>query len=149
MKARKTFILITLLLAAIAGYAQTKEEVKEEIIRQGIPHPTIVLAQARLESGNFTSRLCKVNNNIFGIRHGKHYAKYNRWQDCVTDYKKRISSRYKGGDYYTFLINIRYAQSGPKYIVALKKIVRSEKTLIKKKSIERLNILNFTYNGKS
>ena len=115
----KKLITTILLTAAMTCQAQTIQEVKEEIIRQGLPHPEIVLAQARLESGNFKSTRAKRDHNILGIKHGTRYAVYARWQDCVSDYKKRISSRYKGGDYYAFLKRIGYARD-PKYIQKLK-----------------------------
>ena len=109
---------ITLLMAVTCS-AQTISEVRAEIQRQGLPHGEVVLAQARLETGNFTSQRCKRDKNILGIKHGRRYAVYARWQDCVADYKKRISSRYKGGDYYAFLKRIGYAKD-PKYIQKLK-----------------------------
>lgn len=120
-KPMRTTIITIILLVSIMCSAQTTEQVRDEIRRQGLPHTDIVLAQARLESGNFTSRLTKTHNNIFGIRHGKKYARYARWQDCVADYKKCISNRYKGGCYYSFLVRIGYAQDGKKYVTALKK----------------------------
>lgn len=116
MKKLLTNILLT---ASMCCNGQTISEVRAEIIRQGLPHPEIVLAQARLESGNFTSAKCKKQHNILGIKHGRRYATYKRWQDCVTDYKRRISSRYKGGDYYVFLKRIGYARD-PRYIQKLK-----------------------------
>ena len=90
----------------------TRENLKKELIRQEIPHPEIVFNQAILETGNFTSVLCRKYNNLFGIRHGKPYAHYSNWIESVADYKKRISSRYKGGDYYAFLDRIKYAIPG-------------------------------------
>lgn len=119
---RKYFIII-LLASAICSHAQTIAEVRAEIIRQGLPHPSIVLAQARLETGNFTSKMCKTKRNIFGIKHGKRYASYARWQDCVADYKKRISSRYRNGDYYAFLKRIGYAED-PRYLSKVAKIAK-------------------------
>ena len=118
---RKTITCIILLTAAICCHAQTVSEVRAEIARQGIPHPAVVLAQARLETGNFTSKLCRTRHNIFGIRAGKKYKYYRRWQDCVADYKRRISSRYHGGDYYTFLRRIGYA-SDPRYAAKVRRI---------------------------
>lgn len=115
---RKAILTIMLLVAAVS-HGQTISEVRTEIVRQGLPHHEIVLAQARLETGNFTSRRCKVDHNIFGIKHSGRYAKYRRWQDCVTDYKRRISSRYRSGDYYVFLKRIGYAKDN-KYISKLK-----------------------------
>ena len=100
--------------------AQTVEQVEKELIRQKVPHHKIVLAQARHETGNFKSNLCKKNHNLFGIKHNGKYAKYKRWQDSVTDYKEKISSRYKGGNYYTFLRKIGYAKD-EQYIHKLKR----------------------------
>ena len=117
---KKTIITIILLLAASVSHGQTIAEVRAEIVRQCLPHPEIVLAQARLESGNFKSTRAKRDHTILGIKHGTRYAKYARWQDCVADYKRRISSRYKGGDYYVFLRKIGYAQD-PEYINKLKR----------------------------
>ena len=113
-------IIILLLLLATSCHAQTIEQVRAEIQRQGLPHPHIVLAQARLETGNFTSARCKQDKNLFGIKHGGKYARYARWQDSVTDYRKSISARYKGGDYYAFLKRIGYA-SDKQYVTKLKK----------------------------
>ena len=105
---KKGIVCVSFLLAMSAS-GQTIESVKAEIKRQHIPHGEIVLAQARLETGNFKSRRCKVQHNLFGIKHNGKYATYRRWQDSVSDYKKCISSRYKGGDYYAFLRRIGYA----------------------------------------
>lgn len=118
---RKTLLFITLLLSVICS-AQTKEEVRAELHRQNVPHVEIVLAQARLETGNFTSRKCRVDHNLFGIKHGKRYARYSHWKESVADYKKRISSRYKGGSYLTFLQKIGYARDS-EYINKLKQML--------------------------
>ena len=118
MTTRATHTIIALLLA-MTMQGQTREQVLHEIKRQGIPHPNIVLAQARLETGNFKSDRCRRDHNLFGIKHGKKYARYRTWQESVADYKARISTRYKGGDYYAFLRRIGYAKD-PKYIAKLK-----------------------------
>ena len=117
-KMRVLFIIISI-LTSVSLCSQTINEVRREIARQGLPHPNIVLAQARLETGNFTSRMCKTKHNLFGIKHNGKYASYARWQDSIADYKKRISSRYKGGSYYDFLKRIGYARD-PRYIRKLK-----------------------------
>ena len=41
-------------------------------------------------------------------------------EGCVADYKRLISSRYKGGDYYAFLRRIGYAEER-QYISKLKR----------------------------
>ena len=116
----KNLLIIILFTLPIPSTAQTKKEVLAELKRQGVPHASIVLAQARLETGNFKSALCRKHHNLFGIKRGRSYAHYATWQQSVADYKKRISSRYKGGDYYAFLRKIGYAQDG-KYISKLKR----------------------------
>lgn len=63
----------------------------------GIEHPHIVLAQMKLESGNYTSKLALENNNYFGmkqprkrattsIREKNGYASYKSWVHSVLDY---------------------------------------------------------------
>ena len=113
-------IITTILLASITWcQGQTIEQVRAEIHRQGLPHPEIVIAQARLETGNFTSQMCKTKHNLFGIKYNGKYASYRTWQESVADYKRCISARYKGGDYYLFLKRIGYA-SDAAYIRKLK-----------------------------
>lgn len=101
--------------------AQTRAEVLHEIKRQNIPHPAVVLAQARLETGNFKSDYYRRSRNLFGIKKGGKYAIYRNWRDGVMDYKRLVSSRYDGGSYYSFLRRINYA-SDPNYIEKLKEI---------------------------
>lgn len=115
----RIILLLMLLWAVGISTAQTAAQVETELRRQNVPHSKIVLAQARLETGNFSSRLCKVNHNLFGIKHNGKYARYRKWQDSISDYKKRISSRYTGGSYYAFLTRINYAKD-PRYISKLK-----------------------------
>lgn len=91
----------------------------------GIHHIEIVLAQARLETGNYKSKLLKSHKNLFGIRKGKHYVKYEYWWESVKDYRDSIQYRYKDGeDYHYFLKRIRYAES-PDYIRKLKSMIKS------------------------
>ena len=120
----RTASIFIALLMAVTMQGQTREQVLSEIKRQGIPHPTIVLAQARLETGNFKSDRCRRDHNLFGMKRGRRYAKYSNWRDSVRDYKRRISSRYKGGDYYAFLRRIGYA-SDTNYIGKVKHIVKT------------------------
>ena len=95
---------------------------KEELAKNNIPHANIVLAQAKLESGNFKSNLVRTHQNIFGLKKGNRYRRYSHWTECVKDYKKCISDRYDGGNYYVFLNRIGYA-SNPNYTELLKNIV--------------------------
>lgn len=90
-----------------------------------IHFPDIVFKQARIESGNFKSRICKENNNLFGMRlakkrettavgENKKYAVYDNWQQSVDDYKlwqeyHKINENTKREDYLKLIGKI-YAQ---------------------------------------
>lgn len=117
--------MITLIATATCD-AQTTEQVAKELQRQRVPHSKIVLAQARLETGNFTSRRCKQDHNLFGIKHDGRYATYSNWRESVKDYKRCISNRYSGGDYYAFLRRIKYA-SDEKYIDKIRNIIKTSR----------------------
>ena len=96
-----------------------------ELVKNNIVYPEIVLAQAKLETGNYTSRICRVKHNLFGLNSSKGYRSYSTWQESVVAYKKLIQSRYKGGDYYKFLERIGYAGKGNTlYTKLLKRIVK-------------------------
>lgn len=127
----KYLITLTLLLLYSIGNAippsfmnkSPQEGLWEALEYYGIHHKEIVYAQAILETGNFKSRCCIKNNNLFGLR-GKYYYKYKHWSESVKDYKRRIQSRYrKGEDYYRFLKRIHYAEN-PNYNKILKRLVR-------------------------
>lgn len=85
----------------------------------GVKKPKIVYAQARLETGNFKSKLFINNNNLFGFRNKKGYLYFSNWQECIQFYKSWQDKHYKGGDYFQFLINIKYAEDSS-YINKLK-----------------------------
>lgn len=99
-----------------------ESNLKEELTKNNIPHVNIVLAQAKLETGNFKSNLVRTHQNIFGLKKGNRYRRYSHWTECVEDYKKCISNRYSGGSYYAFLNRIGYA-SHPNYTGLLKEMV--------------------------
>lgn len=111
-------------IAQVKSKPKTLNEtnLKEELAKNNIPHANIVLAQAKLESGNFKSDLVRTHQNIFGLKKGNRYRRYSHWTECVKDYKKCISDRYDGGNYYVFLNRIGYA-SHPNYTGLLKDMV--------------------------
>ena len=88
-----------------------------EIIRNGIRHPKIVLAQAILETGWFTSSVCRNKHNLFGLtnpRTGK-YFEFGHWTESVQAYYTKVQYKYKGGNYLLWLRDIGYAEN-PNYI---------------------------------
>ncbi|NBK22752.1 MAG: hypothetical protein EOM68_12070 [Spirochaetia bacterium] len=83
----------------------------------------ILMAQARLETGYYTSRIFVESNNLFGMRHpriretrslGSQYghAYYDHWTDSVDDYilwYTYFENRYDGC-YFAFLNGVGYAE---------------------------------------
>lgn len=71
----------------------------EHILESKIKFPDIVLAQAIIESGHFTSDVFNENNNLFGMKipyvrktlgirkNNSRYAYYQDWKQSVDDYK--------------------------------------------------------------
>ena len=91
-----------------------------------VKFPQIVAAQALLETGYFTSRVCLENNNLFGLRrpsNGSYYT-FNSWEESVKAYKDYVQYKYKGGNYYDFLNRIGYAEDGS-YISKVMNLERS------------------------
>lgn len=96
----------------------------EALVYYKVKHPRIVLAQAKLESGNFTSEYCINRNNFLGLYNSKKgaYYSFKHWTDCIQAYKEMVEYKHRDGeDYYDFLIRIKYA-SDPEYIDKVKLI---------------------------
>lgn len=104
-----------------------------------IKYPYIVLAQAEHESGHFTSRLFKSNNNMFGMKKARQrittahseknaYANYRNWIECVHDYamyQSTIISKISDEDEYFEYLSNNYAED-TLYVRAIKILIKSE-----------------------
>ena len=91
-----------------------------------VKFPKIVVAQALVETGYFTSRVCLECHNLFGLRrpsNGEYYT-FETWEESVKAYRDYVQYKYKGGDYYDFLDRIGYAE-GPKYTSVVRQIAKS------------------------
>lgn len=106
------------------------ELVYSEIMNNGILFSEIVLRQAIIETGWFTSYNCRVRKNLFGMKGGQKtednpngYAIYSTWQESVKAYKEWQDRNYteRFENYYEFLEFIGYAES-TEYIRKLKSI---------------------------
>lgn len=100
--------------------ALTIPNLYQKIIRNGIRHPKIVLAQAILETGWFRSPLCRNRHNLFGLtnpKNGKYYE-FNHWTESVRAYYTKVKYRYSQKkqinssdvDYLKWLQQIGYAE---------------------------------------
>lgn len=84
-------------------------------------YPDIVLAQAKLESGNFTSNRFIKYNALFGFQKSEsNIIKYKSWKESVIHYKCWQMNRLREDEnYYNFLIRVKYA-ADTNYINKLK-----------------------------
>ena len=104
--------------------ALTIPNLYQEIIRNGIRHPKIVLAQAILETSWFRSPLCRNRHNLFGLTNPKtgKYYEFNHWTESVRAYYTKVQYKYKGGNYLLWLHKIGYAED-PRYVREVMKVV--------------------------
>ena len=104
--------------------ALTIPNLYQEIIRNGIRHPKIVLAQAILETGWFRSPLCRNGHYLFGLRNPKtgKYYEFNDWTESVRAYYTKVQYKYTGGNYLLWLHKIGYAED-PRYVREVMKVV--------------------------
>lgn len=105
--------------------ALTIPNLYQEIIRNGIRHPKIVLAQAILETGWFRSPLCRNRHNLFGLTNPKtgKYYEFNHWTESVRAYYTKVQYKYKGGNYLLWLHKIGYAED-PRYVREVIRILK-------------------------
>jgi len=73
-----------------------------ELVRLGCVLPNVAVAQFRIETGNYTSAICRENKNLAGIRNsssplsiGKNrgHNAYKTYRDCLKDYV-RVQNKY-------------------------------------------------------
>lgn len=102
-----------------------------------VQHPDIVLAQMKLESGHYQSKLAKENNNYFGMKHPRQratvslgekngYANYRNWCYSILDYalwQKRYAYNLSE-DEYLEKCGKNYAED-KKYIEKVKNIAKN------------------------
>lgn len=102
----------------------TEALVLKALRKEGVKHPRIVLAQSKLETGRYRSKVCLLHKNLFGFRTKKGYIKFRRWQESVTYYKKWQDRHYNHKEYhnyYEFLEDVGYAEDSL-YITKVKSI---------------------------
>ena len=104
-----------------------------------LPYPHITLAQAKLESGEFSSRIFKENHNLFGMKEARvrvnlakgtqyGHAYYNDWEESVLDYAFWYSSyarKCKSEEELFHLLDQQYAEAN-QYVSSLKRIISKQ-----------------------
>jgi hypothetical protein len=117
----------------------SEQKLIESIKELNFKFPHIVLAQAKLESSNFSSPIFLENNNLFGMKEAKvranlaigtkrSHAFYKNWKDSLLDYALYYStylSKIRTESEYFEYLNQSYAQD-PNYVVKLKNIIRKQ-----------------------
>lgn len=115
----------------------TPENLKIAIDLNGIISADIIMAQSRLETGNYQSVLCTMYNNLFGMKKARirpttargatdnNYATYLTWYDSVKDLKLFQDWYLSRGrdltDYFGFLESIGYAED-PHYLIKVREL---------------------------
>jgi len=113
-------LMSTTTILSITGYSQNRDSVEKYLNSTTIEHKDIVLKQILLETGHLKCVNCSRDvNNIFGFYYKKQYIKFDNWKDSVDYYSRWQKRHFKGGDYYTFLVDRGYAED-PLYIDKLK-----------------------------
>lgn len=117
----------------------SEEKLISKIKELNFRFPHIILAQAKLETGNFKSQSFVNGNNMFGMKQAKSrantaqgtefgHASYDTWKESLYDYalyyNAYLNKLRTESQYYSYLSQ-NYA-SDPEYISKLKNIVEQE-----------------------
>lgn len=121
----------------------SEENLVNMLVSLNVKYPDVVLAQAQIETGNYTSHIFLDNNNLFGMKaarsrihthegtqHG--HAYYTNWQQSVMDYamyQATYLSKIETKDQYIDYLNRSYAEVGDRY----GKMIRAKISDINKK----------------
>jgi len=114
----------------------SEEKLILKIKELNLPYPHITLAQAKLESGEFGSRIFKENHNLFGMKEARvrinlakgtqyGHAYYNDWEESVLDYSFWYASyarKCKSEEELFRLLDQQYAEAN-QYVSSLKRII--------------------------
>jgi hypothetical protein len=118
----------------------SQEALVKYVYSLNVRFPHIILAQAHLESGKFTSGIFVNNNNLFGMRQARlrpttnkgsrnGFAKYDHWRDSVMDYILYYAvymHKFKTEEAYYAYLDRSYANN-PHYSKLIRKIAESYK----------------------
>ena len=118
----------------------SQEALVEELKRLNVRYPHIILAQAILETGHFSSRIFVENNNLFGMKEAKArsttalgtqlgHAYYDDWKQSVMDYalfQNAYMNKIRKEKQYLKYLDKNYAEAS-NYDTTLLQIIEREK----------------------
>ena len=117
----------------------SEDRLIDKLKELNVKFPYIALAQAKLETGNFTSKVFREGNNLFGMREAKqrittakgtenNHAYYYSWGESVLDYsfyQCRYLSNINTEEQYFQYLSQSYAEN-PNYVSILKDMIEKE-----------------------
>ncbi len=106
----KKFILLFLTVPFLFSF--TRKDCYELLIKHEVASPTIVLAQAILETNCGKTGVGLSKNNLFGFRTSKGYIHFENYEAAIIYYKKWQDKYYKGQNYYDYLDCLYKSNSG-------------------------------------
>mgnify|MGYP001233914159 FL=1 len=120
----------------------SEEKLIEEIKRLNFNFPYLVYCQSYVETGAWTSRIYRENNNLFGMKQAQvranlavgtqyEHAYYNNWKESLYDYAFYYSeylSDIKDEDQYIDYVNQRYAEH-PEYDLMIREVLPKAKEI--------------------
>jgi uncharacterized FlgJ-related protein len=116
-----------------------EDKLIDKLKELNVNFPYIALAQAKLETGNYTSKIFRESNNLFGMKEAKsrittakgtqfNHAYYESWTESVYDFafhQCRYLPNIRTEEQYYQYLGQNYAED-PKYINRLKNIINKE-----------------------
>lgn len=131
-------ILIINIMDTINSFSEEKLVNKMKELNLKFPH--IALAQSKLETNCFKSKIFVENNNLFGMKEAKmrvntakgtqhSHAYYDNWKESLYDYalyQSKYLSRIKTEQEYFTYLSQSYAEDSS-YVTKLKSIIKKEK----------------------
>ena len=115
-----------------------RDEFSEEKLIQmlkdlNVKYPYIVLAQSRIETGRYSSKIFRENHNLFGMKQANrrvntakgtqyNHAFYETWRESVYDYafyQSRYMNKANNEEEYFYILGQSYAEA-PNYVQSLK-----------------------------
>lgn len=114
----------------------SQSRLEKLLLKLKVKHIDIVMAQSKIETGNYKSKVFLENNNLFGMRQSQqrvttstgtnlNHATYDSWQESVIDYAIYQSTYLKQYDRNQYLayLQANYAESKD-YVNLIKRITR-------------------------